>query len=157
MNPAQSTPDGLPEEVNERWRMRDGRVAVVTQRHGAFTGGTVEGSMLPMSWTERKCDGGSRYDLVEQLTEVAASQRHGMSIDEVLMVSALSRCSFIPGTAVKRFVRTMSEHDVAKPMTEKGRSFLWAIAWSYRRQLSAELKQMAERYSGGKGLKDYKG
>jgi len=75
-----------------------------------------------------------------------------MTADEIAIVQALSRCSFTPGTAVKRFIRTTADRDTSKPMTEKGRAFLWKIAWSYRRQLSKDMVELARQNSGEVGL-----
>jgi hypothetical protein len=47
----------------------------------------------------------------------------------------------------------MYSRDRQKPLTERQRAYLWAIAWSGRRQLPRELVEMAHRYSGGVGIR----
>jgi hypothetical protein len=77
----------------------------------------------------------------------------GMTADEIRIVEALCGCSFSPGSSPKRFVRQMFHRDRAMPLTERQRSFLWAIAWSWRRQLPRMLVEMAYHYSGGVGIR----
>jgi hypothetical protein len=80
----------------------------------------------------------------------------GMTADEIRLVEALYGCSFSPGSTQKRFVRQMFHRDRAKPLTERQRSYLWAIAWSWRRQLPLTLVEIAHRYSGGVGIRGRK-
>ena len=72
---------------------------------------------------------------------------------EIEIVEALYGCRFVPGTSQKRFVRQMFARDTAKPLTERQRAYLWAIVWSWRRQLPASLVELARMYSGGVGLR----
>lgn len=74
-----------------------------------------------------------------------------MSPDELRIIAALADCSFAPGTSTKRFVRQMSGRTT--PLTDRQRAYLWAIAWSWRRQLSRELVALALQYSGGLGTR----
>ena len=76
-----------------------------------------------------------------------------MTQDEVRIAEALSGCSFAPHTGPKRFVRQLCAGDRQKPLTESHRAYLWAIAWSWRRQLPRELVQLAHRYTGGVGIR----
>ena len=76
-----------------------------------------------------------------------------MTPDEIRIVDALARCSFIPGTSQKRFVRQLAGCDRKRPLTDRQRAYLWAIAWSWRRQLSADLVTLARKYSGGVGIR----
>jgi hypothetical protein len=76
-----------------------------------------------------------------------------MTPDEIRIAEALAGCSFCPGTSQKRFVRQMAARDRSRPLTERQRAYLWAIAWSWRRQLSRELVDLARRYSGGVGIR----
>lgn len=76
-----------------------------------------------------------------------------MTPHEILIVEALARCSFCPGTSQKRFVRQMNGRDRANPLTERQSAFLWAIAWSWRRQLPRTLVDLAHEYSGGVGIR----
>ena len=76
-----------------------------------------------------------------------------MSPDEILIVEALYGCSFCPGSSQKRFVRQMFGRDRGKALTDRQRAYLWAIAWSWRRQLPRALAEMARSYSGGIGIR----
>ena len=76
-----------------------------------------------------------------------------MSPDEVLIAEALAGCSFLPGSGPKRFVRQMADRDRNRPLTERQRAYLWAIAWSWRRQLPPDLVALARTYSGGFGIR----
>jgi hypothetical protein len=80
----------------------------------------------------------------------------GMTADEICIAEALYGCSFCPGSTQKRFVRQMAERDHAKPLTDRQRAYLWAIAWSWRRQLPRPWVEMAFRYSGGVGIRGRK-
>jgi len=79
-----------------------------------------------------------------------------MTPDEIRIVEALAGCSFCPGTSQKRFVRQMAARDRAKPLTERQRAYLWAVAWSWRRQLPRRLVDLAHEYSGGVGIRGRK-
>lgn len=88
------------------------------------------------------------------ISEDAGSKR--MTADEIRIVEALYGCSFSPGSSPKRFVRQMFHRDRAKPLTERQRAYLWAIGWSWRRQLPGVLVDLAHRYSGGIGIRGRK-
>ena len=47
----------------------------------------------------------------------------------------------------------MAARDRKRALTERQRAYLWAIAWSWRRQLPSELVDLARRYSGGVGIR----
>lgn len=79
-----------------------------------------------------------------------------MSPDEILIVRALAGCRFAPATSPKRFVRQLEGRATDKPITDKQRAYLWAVAYSWRRQLSPALARLAERYSGGVGVQGRK-
>jgi hypothetical protein len=80
----------------------------------------------------------------------------GMTADEIRIVEALYGCSFSPGSSQKRFVRQIFHRDRAKPLTDRQRAYLWAIAWSWRRQLPGSLVRLAREYSGGVGIRGRK-
>ena len=77
----------------------------------------------------------------------------GMTPDEVRITEALARCSFLPGSSPKRLVRQIAGRDRSRPLTDRQRAYLWAVAWSWRRQLPAELIALAGKYSGGVGIR----
>ena len=76
-----------------------------------------------------------------------------MTPHEIRIAEALYGCSFRPGSSQKRFARQMYERDRSRPLTERQRAYLWAIAWSWRRQLPAPLVDLARAYSGGVGIR----
>lgn len=76
-----------------------------------------------------------------------------MTEDEITIAEALAGCTFLPGSSQKRFVRQTAARDRSKPLTERQRAYLWAIAWSWRRQLPHGLVDLAWRYSGGVGIR----
>ena len=76
-----------------------------------------------------------------------------MTEDEIQIAEALARCSFLPGSGPKRFVRQMADRDRSRPLSDRQRAYLWAIAWSWRRQLPADLVALARKYTGGLGLR----
>jgi hypothetical protein len=84
---------------------------------------------------------------------VVIGEPTGMTADEIRIVDALYGCSFSPGSSPKRFVRQMFHRDRAKPMTERQKAYLWAVAWSWRRQLPGALVGLAHQYSGGIGIR----
>jgi hypothetical protein len=58
---------------------------------------------------------------------------------EYRAIGELAGCSFLPATFDKRIARQwyeMSQRDMLKPMTEKGRAMLWRLVWKYRRQIA---------------------
>jgi hypothetical protein len=76
-----------------------------------------------------------------------------MTPDEIRVVQALAGCSFVPGSSPKRFVRQLSVRDRAKPLSDRQRAYLWAIAWSWRRQLPHGLAVLARAKGGGVGMR----
>ena len=95
----------------------------------------------------------------------AKVRRHGrcsarnvacMTPDEVRIIEALHGCSFAPGSSQKRFVRQMYARDRRKPLTDRQRSYLWAIGWSWRRQLPQQLVELAREHSRGIGIRGKK-
>jgi len=76
-----------------------------------------------------------------------------MTPGEVRIVEALAGCSFVPGSSPKRFVRQLAGRDRAKSLSDRQRAYLWAIAWSWRRQLPRDLVELARTMSGGVGLR----
>lgn len=64
-----------------------------------------------------------------------------MTRTEIRAVNALSLCSFLPGSFDKRIVRLWGEaarERPKRPMSEKGRAFMWRLVWKYRRQILDE-------------------
>jgi hypothetical protein len=76
-----------------------------------------------------------------------------MRTEEIRIIEALAGCSFVPGSSPKRFVRQLSSRDRAKALTDRQRAYLWAIAWSWRRQLPQDLVELAREKSGGVGIR----
>ena len=87
----------------------------------------------------------------KRCSELSASAP--MTPDEIQIAEALAGCSFAPGTTPKRFVRQMAVRDRQKPLTERQRAYLWAIAWSWHRQLPRDLVELARERSGGVGIR----
>ncbi len=61
-----------------------------------------------------------------------------MTDHQVLLIQALERCSFLPASPDKRFVRQMatrSRKQAPPALTEKQAAFLDGLAWRYRRQI----------------------
>lgn len=58
-----------------------------------------------------------------------------MSEIERAAVAGLCRCTFLPTTWDKRFVRALAQHDSTKPLSEKQQEWLWKLVWKYRRQI----------------------
>jgi hypothetical protein len=76
-----------------------------------------------------------------------------MTPEEVRIIEALAGCSFVPGSSPKRFVRQLFDRDRAKPLTDRQRAYLWAIAWYWRRQLPGDLVGLAREKSGCLGIR----
>jgi hypothetical protein len=76
-----------------------------------------------------------------------------MTPDEIRIVQALAGCRFAPATSPKRLVHQLVGRDRSKPLTDRQRAFLWAVAWSWRRQLPDDLVDLALQYSGGVGIR----
>jgi hypothetical protein len=76
-----------------------------------------------------------------------------MTPDEIRIAEALAGCSFCPGSSQKRFVRQMACRVSRHPLTDRQRAHLWAVAWSWRRQLPRCLVDLAREYSGGVGIR----
>lgn len=63
-----------------------------------------------------------------------------MTPDEIALATALGACSFLPGTAAKRFCRQMAETARLSPgheISDRQRHYMQMMAWRYRRQLPA--------------------
>lgn len=55
------------------------------------------------------------------------------------VIMRLSRCTFLPGSSEKRFVRQMvARANENKPLTEKQLMYLGQIRYRYRKQLKEE-------------------
>jgi len=69
-----------------------------------------------------------------------------MSPDEARTIRSLSGATFVPGCAPKRFVREMAgKNPDVYILSDRQRGYLWAIAWSYRKQLPDDLVEIARR------------
>jgi hypothetical protein len=101
--------------------------------------------MNPESTTHRERD-----------STATSPESNGMSPDEIRIAEALYGCSFCPGSSQKRFVRQIAQRNRGKPLTDRQRAYLWAIAWSWRRQLQRPLVELAYRCSGGVGVRGRK-
>jgi hypothetical protein len=53
------------------------------------------------------------------------------------IVQALARCTFTPGSTVKRFVRWATEQPVEHEFSDRAAAFLERLAHQYRRQLGS--------------------
>jgi hypothetical protein len=81
---------------------------------------------------------------------------------EYKAIKSLAACTFLPGTFDKRIARQWSEmadRDREKPMTKKGRRFLWVLVWKYRRQIGDDevldyAKLVSEHPNAQKALHD---
>lgn len=59
---------------------------------------------------------------------------------EAERIRALSRCTMLPGSYEKRFVRDLSVRDpVTTSLTEKQAALVESLAWRFRRQMPARL------------------
>jgi hypothetical protein len=56
--------EAFGDDVNERWRMRNGSIARITQRLGSIAVGTIDSSDAIHSWNSGKTAAGAGYDLV---------------------------------------------------------------------------------------------
>lgn len=52
-------------------------------------------------------------------------------------IQALNRCTFLPASYVKRFVRDMAAKGPDDTLTEKQEAFLKKVTWNYRKQIYA--------------------
>jgi len=81
-----------------------------------------------------------RSDKPRRVKELVA--RRPFTDTELRLVAALGNCSFLPGSAHKRFVRDMNsvvKHKRDIGITEKQSVYLQKIAWRYRKQMPEEL------------------
>lgn len=70
-----------------------------------------------------------------------------MTEHEIDLAAALGRCSFLPGSAEKRFCRSMAEIAACSPQKEltlRQRHYMEIMAWRYRRQLPARLQLLSK-------------
>lgn len=63
-------------------------------------------------------------------------------------IQALARCSFQPGSWVKRFVRDLASYPREKALSKKQQAALARTAWHYRKQLSKHGIAVTERPAG---------
>lgn len=63
--------------VNERWKLRNGSVAVITQREKGITVGHIEGRVALLIWEWRKATAGVGYDMLEQLEPASEAASGG--------------------------------------------------------------------------------
>lgn len=59
-----------------------------------------------------------------------------MTETDYKIIQALARCSFQPGSWVKRFAHDLSAYSVDAVLSEKQQAALNRTAWHYRKQLS---------------------
>ena len=55
-----------------------------------------------------------------------------------------------PGTHCKRFARDMAAKPDDYELTERQRSYVWYLAWRYRRQVPREVSDMALEINAGR-------
>lgn len=56
-------------------------------------------------------------------------------------IQALNKCTFLPGSWPKRFVRSLATYPADKELTEAQERWLTRIAWMWRNQLSLHGKK----------------
>lgn len=69
-----------------------------------------------------------------------------MTDDELEIIGALSGCTFLPGSAHKRFVRDMlfaAQYDPDRILTEPQHRYLIGLRWRYRRQIRPQVAGLA--------------
>lgn len=74
-----------------------------------------------------------------------------MSDVDYRTIQALARCSFYPGSWVKRFVRDLSMYPREKELTPKQAAALAKVAWHYRKQLARHGVVVETRPEGALG------
>ncbi len=70
-----------------------------------------------------------------------------MTDAEKIMARALAGCSFVPGTATKRFARDMAfraEHSADQPLTPKQADYLRTAVIRFRRQICPTVVALAK-------------
>lgn len=60
-----------------------------------------------------------------------------MTTDAYAAIQALARCTFLPGSFVKRFVKSMAALSEGIELTAKQEAFLKLTTWRYRKQIYA--------------------
>ena len=68
-----------------------------------------------------------------------------MTDEELEIICHLGRCTFLPGSADKRFVKNMvfaAEHDPDRELTERQTQYLIGLRHKYRRQIPASAPQI---------------
>lgn len=57
-----------------------------------------------------------------------------MTSVEIDAIQILSKCTFMPGTTAKRFVRQLSCVQSEYELSDKQQDYLWILVFQYRRQ-----------------------
>ncbi len=65
------------------------------------------------------------------------------------LIHKLSRCTFLPGSYEKRFVRDLSSCPPEQELTEKQARFLLKVGWRYRRQLIKKFGEAPVKWRPG--------
>lgn len=117
---------------------------------------TAAGSFLPAICLA-KCIIAPRIALICSTLIAICDRSTEASPDEARAIQSLACATFVPGCAPKRFVREMAgmNPDVYI-LSDRQRGYLWAIAWSYRKQLPDDLVEIARRESGERGINSHK-
>lgn len=71
-----------------------------------------------------------------------------MTDDERTLARALSRCTFVPATATKRFARDMGDRaamDESPELTPKQKKYLYEAVIRFRRQIPGDTVALAFR------------
>ena len=76
-----------------------------------------------------------------------------MTQTEKDMLLSLSKCTFLPGSWEKRFVRNLHQRSQSKDptLTHKQREWLVEIAYRYRNQIERQLSPSPDALSRGRG------
>lgn len=62
-----------------------------------------------------------------------------MTPNQIEIVDALNRCTLLPGSSDKRFIRDMARVPSGYQLSDKQENYLGALAWRYRRQMPSKL------------------
>lgn len=79
-----------------------------------------------------------------------------MTGGELKVIKILSTKNFVPGSLPKRFIMRLAAKPASYILTDRERVYLWAIAFSWRRQLPSDVVAQADEHSGGIGISNRK-
>lgn len=67
-----------------------------------------------------------------------------MSPEEQTIIRELSHCTFRPASYEKRFVRNMVAAPPDATLTDKQRTYLYKLRWSYRNQIARYYRDISQ-------------